>query len=187
MPEGIRTGAAAGGTMGGWIKAHERGVLLAVVGLQLAFLVAMIVKRALPLWIGDTILLRVEPLDPRDMFRGDYVILGYEMSRMSVPELPGERRGQPVYVGLEREADGRHWRPVLASLSPPPAMKYIKGRHTPGGLRFGIEAFYVQEGAGLLLEQAVRDRQVSAVVALAPWGQAALRRLVVEEPGGDGS
>jgi uncharacterized membrane-anchored protein len=35
-------------------------------------------------WIetGEKIMLRVEPVDPRDLFRGDYVSLSYEISSL---------------------------------------------------------------------------------------------------------
>ena len=48
---------------------------------QIAVLLGMIFLNAAPLFLGKTILVRVVPMDPRDMFRGDYVILGYEFSR----------------------------------------------------------------------------------------------------------
>ena len=47
-------------------------------------------------------------------------------------------------------------------------------------IAFGIESYYVQEGTGLDYEAAVRRGRVSAVVAVAPDGQAALRGLRIE-------
>jgi len=35
----------------------------------------MIALHAAPLWFGETVLLKVEPVDPRGLMRGDYVIL----------------------------------------------------------------------------------------------------------------
>ena len=41
-------------------------------------------------------------------------------------------------------------------------------------LRFGIEAFYVQEGTGKELERLRNSGQLSAEIAVTPWGQARL-------------
>jgi uncharacterized membrane-anchored protein len=66
----------------GWLKARERGVLIAAAAFQVLFLVGMIAERAAPLRSGRTVLLRVVPVDPRDLLRGDYVTLSYEISRV---------------------------------------------------------------------------------------------------------
>jgi uncharacterized membrane-anchored protein len=42
---------------------------------QLVVLGGMIALHAAPLWFGETVLLKVEPVDPRGLMRGDYVIL----------------------------------------------------------------------------------------------------------------
>ena len=56
----------------GWLQARERKTLKFTVVAQLAILVAMIGLRATPLITGQTVLVRVQPVDPRDLFRGDY-------------------------------------------------------------------------------------------------------------------
>jgi uncharacterized membrane-anchored protein len=168
-----------------WLKGRERPILLAAAGLQLVVLAAILVIHALPLWVGEPILLRVAPVDPRDLFRGDFVILDYDIARVGWVEGLSEksffREDTPVYVTLEREPDGEHWRAVRASLQRPSGVTYIKGRYAQGRLRFGIEAYYVQEGTGLQYEQAIRDRRLSAEVALTSWGQATLRGLKLGE------
>ena len=44
----------------------------------------MIAIHACPLVLGERILLKIQPVDPRDLFRGDFVILSYDISR--IPE-----------------------------------------------------------------------------------------------------
>ena len=51
---------------------------------QIGFLGWMIAGRAALLRNGQEVLLKVEPVDPRDLLRGDYVRLGYEISRIPV-------------------------------------------------------------------------------------------------------
>lgn len=174
-----------------WIKGHERLILLAAVGFQVIFLLAMIGLGLRPLLTGDTIFVRVVPVDPRDPFRGDYVVLSYEFSRVppeGVEGLPGpywqreqEWLGRTVYVSLVPEPDGKHWRAEKFSIYQPTSGKYLRGRIVgPGRLEFGIESYYLQEGKGYQYEQAVRNGRLSAEIALTADGQAALRGLWIE-------
>jgi uncharacterized membrane-anchored protein len=174
-----------------WIKDHERLVLLAAAALQVIFLVAMIGLRVTPLLAGETILVRVVPVDPRDLFRGDYLVLGYDFSRIPPAGIEGladsdrqrERQwqGLTVYVSLVPEPDGEHWRAERFSLSQPTSGKYLQGRIAgPGRLDFGIEAYYLQEGQGSKYEEAMRDRRLAAEIAVTADGHAALRGLRIE-------
>jgi uncharacterized membrane-anchored protein len=174
-----------------WIKGHERLVLLAAAAFQVIFLVAMIGLRVTPLLAGDTIFVRVVPLDPRDLFRGDYVVLSYDFSRVPPAGIEGleESYGQheqqwlglPVYVTLVPEPDGKHWRAEKFSISQPTSGKYLRGRITgPGRLEFGIEAYYLQEGQGSTYEEAMRDHRLAAEIAVTADGHVALRGLRIE-------
>lgn len=69
----------------------------AQLALTLLVLVPPLVVRA----TGDTVYLETEKMDPRSLFRGHYVILGYRLAQGIVdPELArrAERTGRPVYV-----------------------------------------------------------------------------------------
>jgi uncharacterized membrane-anchored protein len=181
-----------------WIRGHVRLVLAAAVIFQGMVLSSMIVIHSAPLLFGQRIWLHVEPVDPRDLFRGDYVILSYDFSRMppagiaGVPNPPAWRstyrdeyawlEDRAVYVSLEPEADGEHYRAGKFSVDRPASGLYLKGKFSRSAsfgnpLQFGIEAFYVEEGQGRLLEEQRNARQLSAEVAVAPWGQATLCAL----------
>jgi uncharacterized membrane-anchored protein len=175
----------------GWLKARERKVLLVTVAAQLLILVGMIAMRAVPLVTGQTVLVRVVPVDPRDLFRGDYVILSYEFSRVPPQGVEGlsviERgklpkwEGRTVYVPLVRDTNGVHWRAEKVTVVKPASGPFLKGHmRSHGSLEFGIEAYYVQEGTGRVYEQAIRDRRLSAELAVTSSGQAALRALRIE-------
>ena len=176
----------------GWLSGRKPVVLAAAAGLQIVILLAMILLRALPLLTGESVLIRVVPVDPRDLLRGDYVVLGYAFSQVASAGIAGlpqatlqrgtrDWQGRTVYVSLVPEADGRHWRAEKIGVDRPAAGRYILGRiAAPGRLEFGIEAFYVQEGMGRAYEQAARERRLSAEVALTSGGQAALRGLRIE-------
>lgn len=172
------------------LKGRERAILIGTAVAHVLILVAMIVLRLVPLLTGDTILVRVVPVDPRDLFRGDYVTLSYEFSRIPSGGIdgldqtvydPAAWRGRPVYVALGPDVDGRHWRAERVSVNRPTSGTYVRGRVADfGQLIFGIEAYYVQEGGGLEYEEAARDRRLSAEIAVTRRGQAALRALRIE-------
>lgn len=156
---------------------------------QVGVLLAMIAMHVLATRNAQTILLRVEPVDPRDLMRGDYVILGYQISRIPPGTiLPGvtdrpydQRTPLTVYLPLTPEPDGRHYQGAGLSTTPPASGLFIRGTTTGWNrIEFGIESYYVQEGKGKLYEDAVRSRRLSAQVALAPDGQATLRGLEIE-------
>lgn len=166
-----------------WLGRREKLVLLLGCTFQLLVLVAMIALRMVPLLTGDTLLLRVFPVDPRDMFRGDYVVLSYDFSRPPGAFPTNAMNGTTVYAQLEPEADGRHWRTAGFSTTPPAQGKFIRGRLIAGNrAEFGIESYYVQEGQGPKYEQPLRSRRVSAVVSVTSDGQAALKGLQIDPP-----
>jgi uncharacterized membrane-anchored protein len=178
----------------GWLKARERKVLLVTVAAQLVILVGMIALRAIPLVTGQTVLVRVQPVDPRDLFRGDYVILSYDFSRVPREGIEGlseaERgswkklEGRAVFVPLVPDSNGVHWRAAKVTVVKPATGLFLKGQmERYGSLKFGIEAYYVQEGTGLVYEQAIRDRKLSAELAVTSGGQAALKNLRIEPNG----
>jgi uncharacterized membrane-anchored protein len=173
------------------------GAALAVALLQVGFLTWMIAGRAAILRNGTEVLLRVEPIDPRDLLRGDYVALSYEISNLPVSliaNLPaaqsyiGERL---VTVRLKKGGDG-YWRAVTVWLgkapSPPPAGEVDIAGHISGGwskepgsmirVDYGIDRFYVPEGEGLAIQNDVRVRPLGIRVALAKDGTAQVKALV---------
>ena len=169
------------------VKQRERLVLILGFALQIAVLAGIVIMRSRPLLTGDTVLLRVVPVDPRDMFRGDYVTLGYEISRLTPGQVQGLSNpaenliGRTVYVVLVPEADGAHFKGGVASVDRPSSGKYIRGTIDHWNrISFGIESYYVQEGGGHAYEAAARQGQLSAEVAIASDGQAALRGLRIE-------
>ena len=134
-------------------------------------------------WIvatGPTVWLRTTPVDPRDVFRGDYVVLNYDISTIPAdkigPALKAELGAQnqdrerrqsynreiEIYVPLEVDAESDVARIGLADLTPPASGLFIKGSVQPYqwqnrdelvGVRYGIDAFFVEQGKGRALER----------------------------------
>jgi uncharacterized membrane-anchored protein len=162
---------------------------------QVAVLGSMIWERAHLLASGREIELEVVPVDPRSLFRGDYVDLNYPVSRVVLAK--GDealRRGDTIYVTL-RKADTGKWEVARTSAARPgqPGADEVvlKGRVTyafvetstsapTAMVAYGIESFFVPEGKGRELEQLVRDKKLSAIVAVDEGGNAGIKGLVAE-------
>lgn len=173
--------------------------IAAVIAAQAGFLGWMVWDRVSLLKNGREISLKVIPVDPRDLFRGDYVILGYDVSpyvhdTTKSGKLPdGLTYGSPVFVTLSADA-AKGWASTGLSLTFPksvaPGDVVLKGMATnidgdsksPTrriGLLFGIESYFVPEGEGRVIEKEVRENKVEALVAVGPDGETALKALTV--------
>jgi uncharacterized membrane-anchored protein len=161
----------------------------AVAVAQTAVLAYMVVDRIQLLRAGREIVLPVMPIDPRDLFRGEYVFLNYPIAR--VPVLPAEAqpvwRNETVYVTLEKSAEGE-WRPVEVSRTlkhqDDPSRIVLKGRTlgrwASGIVRYGIEHYYVRQGDGPKLEALTRERKLGVLVAVGKDGTAAIKGLIID-------
>ncbi|TIM71785.1 MAG: hypothetical protein E5Y58_11010, partial [Mesorhizobium sp.] len=93
---------------------------------QIGFLSWIIAGRAAILRDGKQVLLRVEPIDPRDLLRGDYIILSYDISRLPVKLIANIPAGKlmsddtPIVVRLRQGADG-YWGATTAWFGQAPA------------------------------------------------------------------
>ena len=173
------------------MKSRARLILVLAIVFQTLVLVVMIARRSWPLLTGKTVLLRVEPVDPRDLFRGDYVILSYTFNRVSSEALNQlnlknkyyyANRESEIYAVLEPDTDEKHWRLKEYSLSRPESGTFLKGiLYSSGWAVFGIESFYVQEGKGHDYENAIRDKKLSTEVAVGSDGEAVVKKLIIEE------
>jgi uncharacterized membrane-anchored protein len=164
----------------------------AVALVQSTVLGSMVWDRVQLLKHGREIVLPIVPVDPRSLFRGDYVRLNYDLSRVPgrliESRLP---RGAAVYVTIARGAEGA-WNPVNAAPSNDAAggadTIVLKGRLEHGGggdgrdafVRYGIESYFVPEGNGRELEALARDKKLAAVVAVDGGGHAAIKGLMID-------
>lgn len=176
-------------------KLNTWTALAIAAAVQVAALVSMIWGRVDLLKNGREIVVDVIPVDPRDIFRGDYVILGYnfaQVARETTPMPDGARQNGIIYLTLE--PDGQSWKAGALSLEWPETIPagalVLKGRvdqigprptgGREGRVRFGIENYFVPEGTGYAIETAVRDKKVKAVLAIGRDGTAALKALEID-------
>lgn len=173
--------------------ASMKYILAAIVAvIQSAVLGYMIESRASILRNGKEVVLLTEPVDPRDLMRGDYVTLGYPISRIEhavIQGTPPLSKGiQKVQVALIPGDGGRFvfsrasWQPIT-DLKPDEVV--LEGS-TPDGfyigtetvpLTYGIERYYVPEGEGKVIEEGVGEKRVDVILAVDDAGRAQIRAL----------
>jgi uncharacterized membrane-anchored protein len=171
-------------------------MLAIVAAAQTSVLAGMVIDRVRLLKTGREIVLPIVPVDPRDLFRGEYVRLGYDISTVPTRLLEGPAPGQndPFYVVLEKNAAGA-WLPIKIVRDMPreasPDRIVLKARTLHGWridpahetsvqLRYGIEGYFVQEGRGRQLEDLSRQQKLAALVAVDAGGNAAIKGLLVD-------
>jgi len=134
---------------------------------------------------GREILLKTVPVDPRDFFRGDYVVLSYEISTIDLKQLPVDRdtyrEGQLVYVVLKAQ-DPYHVAAGVRSQLPDEGIPFIKGHVRSVSdkvlrLEYGIESYFVPEGQGRVLEG--RNNRPDVRVAVDRAGNAIIKMLLL--------
>lgn len=99
--------------------------------LLLGALAGMVAWRQAPLLTGREIVLATEPVDPRSLFRGDYVDLTYTISRLSEREmpLPPLTEGETVYVALTADSEEGAWRAAgVMTRRPIGPLLFLRGR-----------------------------------------------------------
>ena len=144
----------------------RKAIIVLAVLMQVLVLSYMAGEREYILQYGQTIYLRTAPIDPRDLFRGDYVRLNYEISRLAAQHQPQFesteiKKGQKVYVNLKAGSNGL-FELDHVGLKKPQSSLYLVGRsayphkYRPAGyplwLNYGIEAYFVQQGKGRQIE-----------------------------------
>jgi len=123
---------------------------------------------------APVILLKTRPVDPQDLLRGDYMILGYEIADVAVPE--SVKAGYECWVVLEPR--GEYHAAVRASVVKP-ALGHgqiaVRATRESRGLAFGIEHFYVPEGMGT-----PRFEKIEVEAAVSAAGQLAIKRVLLD-------
>ena len=104
---------------------NAKRLFIAVIAVQIVFLLGLVGYRESILSLGRTAVLETVPVDPRDLFRGEYVVLRYEISTLGndlnlnaplgideirVPRVPDEGEGEIVPpVGRETSTPSKSY------------------------------------------------------------------------------
>lgn len=158
---------------------RKQGWIWLAVVFQVGAVAAMAISREWLLATGEPYVFQTAPVDPRDIFRGDYVRLEYLFSRVSPSQVAEEIRenglakGQKVYLSLVTDSNGVSHGGRLSAAAPAGEV-YLAGRstehwpywryrktpperrpeetHMPVSVKYGIEQYYVQQGTGREME-----------------------------------
>ena len=110
------------------------GLILAAL-IMTGLLGQIVAERIAILASGTQVRLATAPVDPRDIFRGDYVIVTYDISRLPVDRLTEDpdqfREGDTVYVTLAEDDVSGLWQAVAMHHRQPEAVAgtvTIRGR-----------------------------------------------------------
>ena len=140
----------------------KRNLFILVLALQSAWVLCTVGVQERAWSVGKVITLETERVDPRDLLRGDYLILNYKISDVSTnlfspPVTTDLPAGTKVYVALEPRGDFF----VVARAStnqfePSGNQVLLKANRAWGGwsgtntvrVEYGLERYYVREGTG---------------------------------------
>ncbi len=166
-------------------------------------IIALVLERASILRNGVTVRLATVPVDPRDLFRGDYVVLRYEIGTVNLTRIgTGDiGQGQIVHVGLRARPDGKAEAVKLARPGEPreAGLVWLQGRsgytsdcpdvvgrdeQCAEGDRlmrvsYGLESYFVPQGEGLAIETTEASR-VEILAAVTASGKSAIKALLID-------
>ena len=147
----------------------KRKLAIAAVALQVLVLGYIAGEREWVVHTGHTVWLRTAPIDPRDVMRGDYVRLDYEIARVprdrwrdgltNRAAADGDRRPETrVYASLQIDSNGLAEVATLSDLQPKEGL-FLRGKIDPAmswrgseAIRYGLEAFFMEQGQAQQLE-----------------------------------
>lgn len=143
-----------------------------IIVLWILIITAFTLLNEIPFFFGKEVLLKTIPVDPRDIIRGDYVTLNYEISEIKDRSY---KYNDTVYV-LLKEDEYNISRASGVFKRKPKEGTFIKGKvksrcsgstiFTRRGrcADFGIESYFVKEGQGRILEQDLRQGTLVKVI-----------------------
>ena len=166
-------------------------------------ILATVVQRAGILRSGQEARLEVVPVDPRDLFRGDYVVLNYRIGTVDLPKDATSSpftRGQQVFVTLRPDPNNKSKavaisaeRPavsgtdivisgVVSSPSTCPlnetGARHRSSEAAPSGCATALKVIPCRRARGR--RSKIPKALLEVVAAVAPSGQAAIKRLLID-------
>jgi uncharacterized membrane-anchored protein len=154
--------------------------LLLACSIPVLILLGMTVTPLYTLIKGDEILLQTVPVDPSNLFRGDYVALQYEAEEIPrdlvekdvISEIEAGEYDLTVYVLLEKK-NGIHT-PVKVSHNKPKNGIYLKGKleylgsnedqKSVAHLTYSLDKYFLEDNTGLEWEEASSKGEILAKV-----------------------
>jgi uncharacterized membrane-anchored protein len=176
------------------MKPYQKILFPVIVAAQIAVLGFMITKQELLLTRGTKVLLKCQPIDPRSLFSGDYVILNYEISQIGEEIISksgiknsNELERKDIFVALKPKSDAKYHEAAAVSENIGELKKryplIIRGRVEYASntlqVRYGVESYFVPQKEGKVIEESLKD--VSVEVSISESGESAISRLFIAD------
>ncbi len=168
--------------------------------------ITVLLLSAVPLWMifdrmriltqGTEIVLKTEARDPRDLLKGHYARMRYEISRLPADllqkdEKPDALIGRTVYLLLDEQEDG-FWqvRKIFADNLPENSTGTFLRAHVSDAwdgklrLKFGLERFYAPKERALEIERLGRwnrDTPMGVIVRVDAKGRPVIAGLKIND------
>lgn len=146
--------------------------------------------KLLTLNLGQEILLKTAPVDPRDLFRGDYVTLSYDISTIDLDNTPHDTpfpQGNNIYATLSKKE--KYWTiDRLSHIKPSLTEKQVcmKGKVTNAHknrifIEWGIESYFVPEGKGRVIENQRNTQNISVIISVDSTCSSVLKKIMIND------
>lgn len=165
-------------------------------------LISMTIRPLVTDILGEEILIKTKAYDPRDLFRGDYVQLSYEINDIDIDKFDkgildkidehnsfAELKQKKLYVKLTKKDE--YYDIDKVTLKKPKEGIYIEGRYkydiwgNSKGRRvkairvdYALDKYFVPENTGKELEEKVRDGEALAKIKVHK-GYVVLKEIIV--------
>ena len=131
----------------------------------------MLVTPLLTYTCGIPILLKTRPVDPRDVFRGDYVTLGYECERLSKDMFEDIKLEYNMDLYAVLKSDGGIYIIEKVVKDKPKSGLYVKGTYRYQNsenveIDIGLDKYFVPEGTGKKYEDMARKGTLYARIKI---------------------
>lgn len=142
----------------------------------------------LPHIVGQEFTVAVQPVDPRDIFRGDYVTLSYDFSQFDPSLYTGVDApavGSTIFTKLKENNEGVYTAQSFSDDKPEGSI-VLRGKVTDNWsgrttVEYGIESFFVPEGQGKVIENIRNSERLKAVLAVDSWGRTVIKELLIDD------
>ena len=171
--------------------------LAIVVAVQLLILFGVLGFKQYTVWTSETVLLKVQPVDPRGLLGGQSAAVQFDISRLSPGTVAWDKDApdccnSPVFVELQRQPDG-YWTAIAVhgdNRHSRDGTVVIKGHVTtmyyPYGrgsgtleIRYGIEQIFIPEGAATEIPSGT-GHTVAVEVRVDRFGNATPRHFMID-------
>lgn len=187
-------------------KLSKKARFIIAVSGQVALLVLLVLYKLATYSSGTEVLLKLQPVDPRDLLRGDYVTIQYDITRVNSYASERIQTGDTVYVPLVKGYEGgnKFWTSYGGVTKQLPTTErngqvYIQGIVQSGGvvpgsvrrdefmapsdsqlvIRYGIEDYFIPEATGRQAE--LNTGTAYARVAVDDDGKAIIKQLYLND------